>query len=929
MGGGAGVVWGLRVVRVTRGVSAGVSTWGRFVAKRHCWAGVTLLAEMVEPVVAEDDRRNTAELSTRTFRIACGAILLVSAIVRMWGLDQVPAGLFCDEAGNGYNAFSLLNSGRDEDGQFLPLYIWSFGVSYKNPIFIYSAIPIVGLFGLSEITIRLTAALWGVLGVASIVWLGTVLLGRRGGLWSGVFLAVSPWHLHFSRMAFELIALLPLFVSGFACFLIGVRGRARMLVPAAVLFALSLYAYAPAKMFVPLFLLGAGLLYVRPLIAAGRWTLLAATAAIVTGIPLLVFDYLHRDRSGQYFSETTILRASRSLTENASMVWSQWKTFYSPDFLLFYGDPLIRHSVPGIGQIFFVMAPLIAIGMLWAVWRSRPGGKLLLWWLVLFPLAPSLMNEVPTASRGFIGVGVMCLLAAAGAVSLNRVVAGDGHRPWRRLFADGLMCLIAAATIFEAARYGYRYVTVYPAVAASSFQYGYRGAIEAMEPYRADFDKLLLTTSEGNQPQIFPLFYNQVPPEKWLDGFDPGYVVIDPADFDRYDPQQERVLAALREADLRLFDDVEVRDRVYDPTGRQLFVVAEIKRRGRYLREWLMLGALDNSRGEAQVADYFEDHAPSLDARLEGGRRMYWRRILPPFVRIELHHFYRSAIEPSGEEPEWVCAYATTDLVVENDIEVALELDGTTQWVEAWLQGKPLKRRATQLGARPVSLPLALRSGSNQLLVKTCRGHADWSFSGRLRGRHGGVVDDVKAFARIRTDGAEDRAPEEPSQIVSGFSRVVSFDHEIPVDGDYRGDSPGWVEHLYDADGAVEWETGIVPDKLATVFAFTAVPSRLPGIAQLWVDGTFALEFETATFTEPKRWSGNGFVLRYYPRESGQYRSGVWVLYVPRANVEAGKPLRLRVSHLEGHHDASFLLKGRADTAQHEKMTLRELRESM
>ncbi len=898
-------------------------------AKRLSWADVTLLAETMEPVVGEDDRRNRAEMSTRTFAIACGAILLVSAIVRMWGLDQVPAGLFCDEAGNGYNAFSLLKSGRDEEGHFLPLYIWSFGVSYKNPIFIYSAIPIVGLFGLSEVSIRLTAALWGVLGVASVMWLGTVLLGRRGGLWSGVFLALSPWHLHFSRMAFELIALLPLFAGGFACFLVGVRGRARWLVPAALLFTLSLYAYAPAKMFVPLFLLGAGVLYRRPLLAAGRWTWFAAEAAIVSGIPLLVFDYLHRDRSGQYFAETTILRASRSVSENAAMVFSQWKTFYSPDFLLFHGDPLIRHSVPGVGQIFFVMAPLVAIGSLWALWPRRPEGKLLLWWLLLFPLAPSLMNEVPTASRGFIGVGVMCLLAAAGAVCFDRVVVGDGRRSWRKLLADGLMCVFAAATIFEAARYGYRYVTVYPSAAASSFQYGYRGAIEAMEPYRADFDKLLLTTSDGNQPQIFPLFYNRVPPEKWLEAFDPGYVVVDPADFDRYDPGQERVLAALREVDLRLFDEVEVRDRVYDPSGRQVFVIAEIKRRGRFLREWLMLGAFDNSRGEAQRSDYFEKRAPSLDARLEGGRRLYWRRILPPFVRIELHHFYRKAIEPSGEEPLWVCAYATTDLVVENDVEVALELDGTTQWMQAWLRGDPLMRRATQLGARPVSLPLALRSGSNQLLLKTCRGHADWSFSGRLRGRHGSSLDDVKAFARIRTDKVEDRAPEEPGQIVSGFSRVISFTYEVPVDGDYRGDSPGWVEHLYDADGAVEWETGVVPDKLATVFAFTGVVSRLPGIAQLWVDGTFALEFETAAFTEPKRWSGNGFVLHYRPKESGHYRSGVWVLYVPQANVEAGKPLRLRVSHLEGHQDSSFLLKRRADTAHYEKMTLRELQESM
>ncbi len=868
-------------------------------------------------------------MSTRTFRIAACAILLVAAIVRVWGLEQLPAGLFCDEAGNGYNAFSLLESGRGEEGTFLPLYVWSFGVSYKNPVFIYSAIPIVGLFGLSEFTIRLTAALWGILGVAALILLGTSLFGRRGGLWSGAFLALCPWHLHFSRIAFELIALLPLFAAGFACFLEGVRGRPRRLVPAAVLFAISLYAYAPAKMFVPLFLLGAGVLYLRPLLAAGRWAWFGAGAAIVTGLPLLVFDLLHRDRAGQYFAETTVLRASNSLLENAGLVAANWTTFFTRDFLLLYGDPLVRHSVPEVGQIFFAMAPMIAIGLVWSMAPRRPEGKLLVWWLILYPVAPSLMNEVPSASRGFIGVGVLCLLAAAGVVFAQRLLAGDGSRRWRSLASDLLVCLVAATVAFEAGRYGYRYVTLYPAIAANAFQYGYRDAIAAMEPQRDDFDKLLLTTSEGNQPQIFALFYNRYPPEKWLEAFDPGYLIIDPAEFDRYDPSQERVLAALRHSDLPLFDRIDVRDRIYDPSGREVFVVAEIEERGRYLREWLMLGAFDNARGEALQTNHFPDGIPTLDARISGDRRLFWRRIMPQFVRIELHHFYRSAIEPSGEEPVWVCAYATTDLVADQATQVALELDGNTQWVEAWLDGKALARRTAQLGARPVSWGLTLQPGSNQLLLKTCRGHADWAFTARLRGESGGRAVGVRAFPRIRSDTGASPAPESPGQIVSGFSRIVSFSHELPLDGDYRGNSQGWVEHLYDGDGAVVWETAAPPVKEATAFVFTALVSSLPGRAHLWVDEAFAVEFETGRFTEPQEWVGNGFGLRFLPRESGDYRSGVWVLYVPRSRIEADKTVRVRVSHVSGHRDASFMLKARADTAQHEEMTLSGLQEEM
>lgn len=105
--------------------------------------------------------------------------------------------------------------------------------------------------------------------------------------------------------------------------------------------------------------------------------------------------------------------------------------------------------------------------------------------------------------------------------------------------------------------------------------------------------------------------------------------------------------------------------------------------------------------------------------------------------------------------------------------------------------------------------------------------------------------------------------------------------------------------------------------------------SRLPGRAHLWVDDAFAVEFETGRFTEPREWIGNGFALRFLPRRSGDYHSGAWVLYLPKARIEAGVPVRLRVSHVSGHRDASFMIKARADTAQHEKLSLPELRAEM
>ncbi len=870
---------------------------------------------------AEEERAGRdPDVSDRLFRVGCVAILAFSLFFRVWGLDDVPAGLFCDEAGNGYNAYSLLKSGRDEEGSFLPVYVWSFGVSYKNPVFIYSAIPVVAVLGLSETTIRLVAGLWGVLGVASFLWLGTVLCGRRGGLWSGLLLAISPWHLHFSRIAFELIALLPLVAGGFAAFLLGVRGRPRWLVVSAFAFALGLYAYAPAKFFIPLFLLAAAVLYAKPLFAAGRWTLAAIATAVVTGIPLLVFDLTHRQRSGQYFSETTIVDWARPV-ESLANVAANWSTFFTADFLFLYGDPLVRHSVPGVGQIYLATAPLTLAGVVWCLRRGRPQGKLLLWWLFLYPIAPSLMNEVPSASRGFIGVGAFCLLAAAGATAITDKLLARGHSGARGWAHDILMCVVLATMAFEAGRYGYRYVDQYPELAAEAFQYGYREVLELMEPARSEFDTLLLTTTGGNQAQIFPLFYNRVSPEQWLDGYNPGYLIIDPAEFGRYDPARERVLAGLRDSDLSLFDELEVRGEVRDLSGEhRLFTVAEIKQRGVYLRDWLLLGAFANEQGQAQAEDHFPGHRPRLDAHSVDGTPRYWRRILPFFVRVELHHFYRSAIEPSGMEPRWVCAYATTELLAAKPMDTSLELDGPQQWVQGWLNGVPLTSRMEPIGNQAARWVMSLEAGSNQLLLKTCRGHADWSFTARLRAADGGQPVGVRSRARIQLPEQAIDPFVEPAQVVSGFSEIVAFAHRQEHDGDYRGQSVGWVEHLYDSDGAVEWKTAAVPRRAPTELAFTAVLSPVPGTAQLWVDGRFALEFRTARFTTPQTWTRGPYRLQYWPQQNGDYRSGYWLLRVPAEQVRAGQPLRLRVSHVDGERDASFMLKDRADTAVHEEL---------
>src|SRR5688572_23536428 len=91
-------------------------------------------------------------------------IIFLAAFLRLYKLDKIPSALNWDEVDAGYNAYAIANWGRDEWGESFPLVFTSFRDD-KHPVHIYSTVPFVKLFGLSDFITRLPSALAGVLSV--------------------------------------------------------------------------------------------------------------------------------------------------------------------------------------------------------------------------------------------------------------------------------------------------------------------------------------------------------------------------------------------------------------------------------------------------------------------------------------------------------------------------------------------------------------------------------------------------------------------------------------------------------------------------------------------------------------------------------------------------------------------------------------------
>jgi len=131
-------------------------------------------------------------------------IILIAGILRFYDLAGTPPSLSHDEVAIGYNAYSILKTGRDEYGIKFPLLFKSFD-DYKLPGMVYVSVPSIAIFGLNEIGVRLPSAFLGTFSILIFYFIVKNLTNRniRKSLLITLFFAFSIWHINFSRQSFE------------------------------------------------------------------------------------------------------------------------------------------------------------------------------------------------------------------------------------------------------------------------------------------------------------------------------------------------------------------------------------------------------------------------------------------------------------------------------------------------------------------------------------------------------------------------------------------------------------------------------------------------------------------------------------------------------------------------------------------------------
>src|SRR3989344_3197040 len=303
------------------------------------------------------------------------AITALSLLVNLYRISEVPPSLSWDEASVGYDAYAISIDGKDQWGEKFPLAFKSFE-EYKYPFHIYSTSLFVSIFGLSEFSVRAPSAILGVFNVLILFFLIKVITKKEGlALISALFLSISPWFIHFSRLNWEINFALFFFLLGLLFFFYGLSKKSFFLILSFIFFGIDLYTYNASKIFVPVFLLILTFIYRKELLSLKYITIVSFIAFGV----IISFSFFNPSLSGltrfqQVSFDQTLVRNTilYKISKNhylgrAEIILKQYLSHFSPQFLFKSGDSNPRHSSQVSGQLYITDLFLIPLGLLFLV----------------------------------------------------------------------------------------------------------------------------------------------------------------------------------------------------------------------------------------------------------------------------------------------------------------------------------------------------------------------------------------------------------------------------------------------------------------------------------------------------------------------------------------------------------------------------------
>ncbi|MBX4205580.1 phospholipid carrier-dependent glycosyltransferase [Candidatus Microgenomates bacterium] len=493
-------------------------------------------------------------------------IILIAIALRFILLDKFPPSLNWDEVSHGYNAYSILKTGRDEWGKILPISNFRAYGDYPLALNLYLTIPSIAIFGLNEFGIRFPHAILGVLTVVTTYFFVYGLTKKKNlSLLTSLLVAIDPWTVFTSRFVLQSnLSIFFLVLSGALFFN---REKSKSFLPLSIVsFGLTLFSYHTTRIFSPLLLIIIILVYRDNLISSFKrikkvyLISIFLLALFFVPLPFILFNPEARARSSVVFlvdegatqriinlrNNSKLPVLAKKLLFNRPTYFAfnfskNYLDYFSPEFLFLSGGTQYQFSIPDHGLVYVVNLPFFFIGLLILVKKARKDKdyQVILAWLLLAPIPASITQERYAVLRSSTMIPLVELLSVIG---LFASIAWLKSKNNLKNIASIVMVIYFIGLAYGLENYMTKYITQYPVKYSWAWQYGYKEAISYIKDHYNDYDKIIFTKKYG-EPHEFILFYNSWDPKNyrdnselirfyqsnwyWVDRFDKYYFIND------------------------------------------------------------------------------------------------------------------------------------------------------------------------------------------------------------------------------------------------------------------------------------------------------------------------------------------------------------------------------------------------------------------
>lgn len=495
-------------------------------------------------------------------------ILFLAFFLRVFDITKVPPSLNWDEVSLGYNAYSVLKTGKDEWGKTLPLIFQAYG-DYKLPGYIYTLIPFVSVLGLNEFSVRFPSVIAGTLTVLFTYLVVKELLKKSSwskcreciSILSALLVAIEPWSLFLSRPAFEANLGLCFFLAGLYLFLRSLNST--FYIPYSItFFGLSVWTYNSYRIFSPLFITLLFFIYRKELVEIFKTkkTFLTSTILVVLFFVPMFFQIItgvgqERYKKVEILDQGAVgqivdLRNKFKFNPIVARVIFNRPTYFlfnfsknvishfSYNFLFSEGGSNFQFSVPKNGILYKWDLIFLIVGIVSLLKLRDKQSLVLLSWLVLGTVPSSLTREAPHVLRAITMLPSFMIVSAIGVWNIYSWLNSKKSRILNCFFVTIYILVL----FYSALVYLEVYFKSYRNNFSWVWQFGYKQIVNRVKIDYSKYDKIIITKKYG-EPHEFILFYFPWNPKSyqtdanlirfkqsdwfWVDRFDKFYFVND------------------------------------------------------------------------------------------------------------------------------------------------------------------------------------------------------------------------------------------------------------------------------------------------------------------------------------------------------------------------------------------------------------------